>query len=53
MLVNISEKIFLKNNHKQFFIVLINSPTCFSFQVPSSGGYNFLIYKLLQFVYKA
>jgi hypothetical protein len=41
------------NAHKQFIIVLINSPTCFGFQVPSSGGYKFLIYKLLQFVYKA
>jgi hypothetical protein len=30
--------------------VLINSPACFGFQVPSSGGYNFLIYKLLQSV---
>jgi hypothetical protein len=28
------------------FIVLISSPTCFGFQVPFSGGYNFLIYKL-------
>jgi hypothetical protein len=28
------------------------SPTCFGFQVPSSGGYSFLIYKLLHVVYK-
>jgi hypothetical protein len=34
------------------FIVLISAPTCFGFQVPSSGGYNFLIYKILQVVYK-
>jgi hypothetical protein len=38
------------NAYKQFIIVLINSSTCFGFQVPSSGGYNILIYKLLQFV---
>jgi hypothetical protein len=31
-------------------VVLINSPTCFGFQVPSSGGYSFLIYKVLQVV---
>jgi hypothetical protein len=36
------------NAHKQFIIVLINSPACFGFQMPSSGCYNFLIYKLLQ-----
>jgi hypothetical protein len=38
------------NAHKQFFIALISSPTCFGFQVPSSGCYYFLIYKLLQVV---
>jgi hypothetical protein len=32
------------------FIVLISSPTFFGFQVPCSGDYNFLIYKLLQVV---
>jgi hypothetical protein len=32
--------------------VLINYPTCFSFQVPSPGGYSFLICKLLQVVYE-
>jgi hypothetical protein len=26
----------------------VNSPTCFGFQVPSSGCYSILIYKLLQ-----
>jgi hypothetical protein len=41
------------NAHKQFIIVLISSTTYFDFQVPSSGCYNFLIYKLLQFIYKA
>jgi hypothetical protein len=40
------------NAHNQFFNALISSPTCFGFQVPSSGGYNFFIYKLLQVVYK-
>jgi hypothetical protein len=45
-------EIYPTNAHKQFIIVLINFPTCFGFQVPSSGGYNFLIYKPLQFVYK-
>jgi hypothetical protein len=31
-----------------FFIGLISAPTCFGFQVPYSGGYSFLIYKLFQ-----
>jgi hypothetical protein len=43
-------EIYPKNAYKQFVIVLTNSPTCFGFQVPSSGGYSFLIYKLLQVV---
>jgi hypothetical protein len=34
----------------RFLLRLLIPHTCFGFQVPSSGGYNFLIYKLLQCV---